>query len=355
MKEYHKALLRWYDNEGRVLPWRARGEQTINPYHVWLSEIMLQQTTVVTVIPYFLSFIQRWPTFQQLAEASLDDILHAWQGLGYYARARNLHLCAKKIALDYTGKLPISSDELIKLPGIGPYTAKAIAAIAFNEHVLPVDGNIARILSRIYAISTPLPNGMPEIQSAATAFTPQTRPGDFAQAMMDLGATVCIPRTPSCEKCPFQPTCKAHSLGIAAELPLKNKKKTRPQKYAVAYILKREDGGILLRKRPDKGLLGGMMGVPTSEWQVKKMEGKDIGRDAPFITHWKSLKSPIHHSFTHFDLEVEPYYASICTKEAKILEGEWVLPHQLNLYALPKLFKKIIETSLNQLSPIDVV
>ena len=180
MKEYHKALLIWYDNQGRNLPWRAKGEQTVNPYHVWLSEIMLQQTTVVTVIPYFLSFIQRWPTFQQLAEASLDDILHAWQGLGYYARARNLHLCAKKITNDYKGKLPTSSDELIKLPGIGPYTARAIAAIAFNEHVLPVDGNIARILSRLYAISIPLPDGMPEIQNAVSAFAPQTRPEDFA-------------------------------------------------------------------------------------------------------------------------------------------------------------------------------
>ena len=351
MKEYHKALLTWYDNQGRNLPWRAKGEQTVNPYHVWLSEIMLQQTTVVTVIPYFLSFIQRWPTFQQLAEASLDDILHAWQGLGYYARARNLHLCAKKITNDYKGKLPTSSDELIKLPGIGPYTARAIAAIAFNEHVLPVDGNIARILSRLYAISIPLPDGMSEIQNAASAFAPQTRPGDFAQAMMDLGATVCIPRAPLCEKCPFQPTCKAHALGIAAELPLKNKKLVRPQKYTIAYILKREDGAILLRKRPEKGLLGGMMGVPTSEWQLEKVESNNIGKDAPFTTHWKSLEGRINHSFTHFDLEVESYYGSICSKKAKTLDGVWVFLHQLSHYALPKLFKKIIETSFKEIEP----
>lgn len=354
MKESHKALLNWYDNDGRILPWRARGEQIVNPYHVWLSEIMLQQTTVVTVIPYFLSFIQRWPTFHQLAEASLDDILHAWQGLGYYARARNLHLCAKKVSEEYEGRLPTNSEQLIKLPGIGPYTSKAIAAIAFNECVLPVDGNIARILSRLYAISAPLPQGMPEIQSAATIFTPHIRPGDFAQAMMDLGATICVPRSPSCEKCPFQSTCKARALGIAAELPVKNKKPIRPQKYTIAYILKREDGAILLRKRPEKGLLGGMMAVPTSEWQLEKIDNKNIEKSAPFVTYWKSLKSKISHSFTHFDLEVMPYYGNICTQKAEALEGDWVFPHQLKQYALPKLFKKIIETSLNELSPIDV-
>lgn len=354
MKEYHKALLKWYDNEGRTLPWRAKDKQAINPYHVWLSEIMLQQTTVITVIPYFLSFIRRWPTFQALSQASLDDILHAWQGLGYYARARNLHRCAQKITSDYNGKLPITSEDLIKLPGIGPYTAKAIAAIAFNEHVLPIDGNIARILSRLYAISSPLPSGMTEIQNVANIFTPQIRPGDFAQAMMDLGATICIPRTPLCEKCPFQLTCKAHALGIAAELPVKLKKHARPQKYAIAYILKREDGAILLRKRPEKGLLGGMMGVPTSEWQLQQLENHLINVEAPLITHWEPLEAVTHHSFTHFDLEVKLYYGNICLKKAKYLGGDWIFPDQLKLYALPKLFKKIIEASLKKLRPIDV-
>lgn len=349
MKEYHKALLKWYDDEGRTLPWRAKNKQVINPYHVWLSEIMLQQTTVITVIPYFLSFIQRWPTFQALSQASLDDILHAWQGLGYYARARNLHRCAQKITSDYHGTLPTTSEELIKLPGIGPYTAKAIAAIAFNQDVLPIDGNIARILSRLYGISSPLPAGMTEIQNVAVIFTPQIRPGDFAQAMMDLGATICIPRTPLCEKCPFQTGCKAHALGIAAELPVKIKKRARPQKYAVAYILKRKDGAILLRKRPEKGLLGGMMGVPTSEWRLNRLESHLLNVEAPLEMEWECLEEIIHHSFTHFDLEVDLYYGNISPQEASSLEGDWIFLDQLKLYALPKLFKKIIEASLKKI------
>jgi A/G-specific adenine glycosylase len=345
MKKQHDALLEWYDSEGRNLPWRAKSIHESNPYHVWLSEIMLQQTTVATVIPYFLEFIRRWPTFQELSEACIDDILHAWQGLGYYARARNLHFCAKKLVLDYKGKFPETSEELIKLPGIGPYTAKAISAIAFNEQVLPIDGNIARILSRIYAILVPLPEGMSEIQKAANAFTPQIRPGDVAQAMMDLGATICKPKAPLCGRCPFQLTCKSYALGIAAELPLKNKKRARPQKYTVAYILKREDGAILLKRRPEKGLLGGMMGVSTSEWQFKKLKEADIEKEAPFVTKWKSLKKVISHSFTHFDLEIMVCCGNICYKKAETLDGDWVLPHHLSSYALPKLFKKIIEAS----------
>ncbi len=346
MKKHHKALLNWYDLKGRDLPWRSKGNQKANPYHVWLSEIMLQQTTVITVIPYFLSFIKRWPTVQALAQASLDDVLHAWQGLGYYTRARNLHLCARKIVEEYNNEFPTRSNELIKLPGIGPYTAKAIAAIAFNEQVLPIDGNIARILARLYAISRPLPEGTVLLQNAACAFTPLIRPGDFAQAMMDLGASLCTPRNPTCGECPFQLTCKAYAIGIQAELPVKSKKRIRPKKYAVAYILKREDGAILLRRRPESGLLGGMMEIPTSEWNTKKLKISDVPKNAPVTIDWRSSPINIKHSFTHFDLEIKIYSGSICMEKAHTLEGYWVFPHQMKNYALPTLFRKIIEPSL---------
>ncbi|OJX12283.1 MAG: A/G-specific adenine glycosylase [Caedibacter sp. 37-49] len=346
MRKHHKALLNWYDLKGRDLPWRAKGNQKTNPYHVWLSEIMLQQTTVVTVIPYFLSFIKKWPTVQALAQASLDDILHAWQGLGYYTRARNLYLCAKEIVNDYNSQFPCSSSELIKLPGIGPYTSKAIAAIAFNEQVLPIDGNIARILARLYAISTPLPEGMISIQNAAFEFTPELRPGDFAQAMMDLGASLCTSRSPVCLECPFRLICKAYAVGTQAGLPVKSKKPIRPKKYAVAYILKREDGAILLRKRPENGLLGGMMEIPTSKWSTTKLKMNDVPKNAPIAIDWESSSIEIKHSFTHFDLEIMIYSGNISMEKSQALEGFWVFPHQIGNYALPTLFKKIIEPSL---------
>lgn len=351
MQTVHDALLKWYSLEGRTLPWRAKGIQKPNPYHVWLSEIMLQQTTVSTVIPYFLSFIERWPTPNEMAKASLDEILHAWQGLGYYARARNLHRCAQIIQDSYKGEFPQDSKELIKLPGIGTYTSKAIASIAFEESVLPIDGNIERILARLNAIRTPLPEGNKEIENAATLYAPQTKAGDFAQAMMDLGSSICTPKNPSCTLCPLASYCKAYKVGIASSLPFKSKKMIRPQKYAIAYILERMDGAILLRRRPEKGLLGGMMGVPTSPWLLNLTQEDSINSHAPLALTWQPLNRKVSHSFTHFDLDVILCYGKVNLEHLDDLKGVWVKPTDFNQYAIPKLFKKILNECLNLMKP----
>ncbi|HYU11045.1 MAG TPA: A/G-specific adenine glycosylase, partial [Stellaceae bacterium] len=258
------ALLAWYDRHRRDLPWRSPAGTRADPYRVWLSEIMLQQTTVVTVAPYFDRFVARWPDIRALAAASLDEVLHEWQGLGYYARARNLHACARAVVARHGGYFPENPAQLRALPGIGDYTAAAIAAIAFDHGSAAVDGNVERVVARLFAVVEPLPAAKPRLKALATALVPARRAGDFAQAMMDLGATLCTPRRPRCVLCPWREACAARAAGIADNLPARLDKPERPWRYGVVFWLSRGDGAVLLRRRPEKGLLGGMIELPST-------------------------------------------------------------------------------------------
>ncbi|MFZ5616057.1 MAG: A/G-specific adenine glycosylase, partial [Pseudomonadota bacterium] len=264
-----QSLLKWYDANARELPWRVgpearkAGERPV-PYRVWLSEIMLQQTTVATVRPRFNEFLARWPTVEAMAAASLDDVLGQWAGLGYYARARNLHKCAVEVAR--AGGFPKTEEELRALPGVGQYTAAAIAAIAFDAPAIVMDGNIERVAARLFAIKTPLPKAKAELKEAIGAVWPEKRSGDFAQALMDLGAGVCSPRNPKCLLCPLSAHCEARAKGIAESLPRKAKRPEKPLRRGIAYALVNSKGEILFERRPEKGLLGGMLGLPGTEW-----------------------------------------------------------------------------------------
>jgi len=337
-------LLNWYDSFYRVLPWRSCPGSYSDPYHVWLSEVMLQQTTVPTVGPYFQAFISRWPTIQELAAASLDDVLHGWQGLGYYARGRNLHKCAQTIVNEFKGEFPRSREELLKLPGIGPYTAAAIAAIAFNQSEAVVDGNIERILCRLYNLKRPLPEIKKEIWALAAPLTPKERPGDYAQGLMDLGAMVCTPQNPKCEMCPISGACKAFEQGTQASLPVKAEKSLKPTRYAYAFFGLNARGEVLLQKRPPKGLLGGMMEIPTTPWSEKQASSLEISNSyAPFEANWIELKGQVKHTFTHFHFIVR-----VCigrTLEEK--EATWCPLENLSDYALPTLMKKIVHHAVS--------
>ncbi len=343
------ALLAWYDAERRDLPWRKlpRGRKTPDPYRVWLSEIMLQQTTVKAVIPYYQAFLKRWPKVKALAAAELDEVLAAWAGLGYYSRARNLKKCAEEIVNQHGGKFPKTSSELIKLPGIGPYTAAAIAAIAFDEPATPVDGNIERVIARLFAVKTKLPKAKPEIAKLAATLTPEERPGDYAQAMMDLGATVCTPRRPSCLMCPLQQDCHGFALGLAPELPRRAPKEARPIRLGVAFLAQREDGLVLLRRREEAGLLGGMMEVPSTPWQDKWLETDEVLRTAPIKAKWVPIPGIVSHTFTHFKLELMVYRAVVPPEEVPLLWAEpercrWVHRRDLDDQALPSVMRKVI-------------
>jgi A/G-specific adenine glycosylase len=330
------ALLTWYDRSARVLPWRFRPGRCANPYHVWLSEIMLQQTTVATVGPYFKKFLKRWPTVNDLAAAPLDDVLANWAGLGYYARARNLHKCAVAVAA-LGGVFPDSEAGLMDLPGIGPYTAAAIGAIAFNLPLMPVDGNIERVTARYFAITKPMPGVKAELRDKAQRFLSANRPGDMAQALMDLGATICSPRNPTCEACPISKGCKAQAKGIAADLPKRSPKKPRPVRYATMFWLTRADGRVLLQKRPEKGLLGSMLGLASTDW-LEKPYG-NVETCAPAKSKWTALSGTVGHTFTHFHLEVSVLTGKTSGKEKA---GEiWLLPEDFGNHAVPTLFRKV--------------
>jgi A/G-specific adenine glycosylase len=262
-------ILAWYDMNARVLPWRrppgAPGQA--DPYRVWLSEIMLQQTTVAMATPYFDAFTARWPTVEALAAADDPDVMAAWAGLGYYARARNLLACARAVAA--RGGFPNTESELLGLPGIGPYTAAAITAIAFDRSAVVVDGNVERVMSRLFAVGTPLPAAKHELRVHAAALTPATRPGDYAQAVMDLGATLCMPRSPACGRCPWNDRCAAFAAGNPERYPLKTAKGARPTRYGTAWWIE-NDGHVLLVRRPTKGLLGGMIALPASDFALDR-------------------------------------------------------------------------------------
>ena len=342
-------LLAWYDRHRRRLPWRALPGERADPYRVWLSEIMLQQTTVATVGPYFERFLARWPDIRALAAAPLDDVLHAWQGLGYYARARNLHACARAVVAAHDGGFPATEAALRALPGIGDYTAAAIAAIAFDQPAVPVDGNIERVVARLFRVRTPLPEAKPELRRLAATLAPATRPGDFAQAAMDLGATVCTPAKPKCVLCPWREDCRARQEGVAEELPARKPKAAKPLRRGVAFWAVRKDGASLLRRRPAKGLLGGMMEVPSTEWRVAPWSVAAARKAAPVKTRWRKLPGLVRHSFTHFDLELEILVGTVPPGQDRDAAGIWVVPAELKTQALPTVMKKVIAFALGGL------
>ncbi|MCP5082863.1 MAG: A/G-specific adenine glycosylase [Alphaproteobacteria bacterium] len=343
-------LLAWYGRHHRVLPWRAPpgGSQgRTDPYHVWLSEIMLQQTTVAVVKDYFHKFSRTWPDVHALAGADLDDVLRAWAGLGYYARARNLHKCAGIVSSEHSGQFPRSAPELQKLPGIGPYTAAAIAAIAFDEPCAAVDGNVERVLARYYAIETPLPDAKPEVKDKAEALVPPQRAGDFAQALMDLGATICAPRKANCLICPWSQGCQGRILGLAETLPRKAPKKAKPTRFGTCFWLERSDGAVLLRRRPERGLLGGMMEVPSTNWAETRPQNP--ATEAPVEARWRHLKERVNHTFTHFHLELEIWSAEAPPVGTTLPEGDfrWVAKHELATEALPSVMRKVCAAVLD--------
>ena len=336
-------LLAWYDTHARDLPWRSKPGIKPDPYHVWLSEIMLQQTTVAAVKDYYIKFLSRWPKVSDLAKASQEDVLRAWAGLGYYARARNLHACAIKVVSDWNGKFPDTEEALRTLPGIGPYTAAAIAAIAFDRPHAAVDGNVERVITRVYAIETPLPTAKPLIKEKAQALVPMKRAGDFAQALMDLGATICTPRTPNCKICPWADHCEGRTLGIAESLPRKAPKAKIPIRLGIAFWVERDDGHILLRQRPQKGLLGGMMEIPSTPWEAKLP--RTVA--APFEAEWSKVKFPVEHTFTHFHLQLSVWKTA--TTEKSLPDGggyRWVHKDELTHEALPSLMRKVVVRAL---------
>ena len=295
------TLLDWYDRHARIMPWRvspeARRKGVLpNAYKVWLSEIMLQQTTVAAVQSYFEYFVGRWPTVGDLAAAQDGDVMGAWAGLGYYARARNLLKCARIVTQDHGGLFPPDYAQLLKLPGIGPYTAAAISAIAFDHSETVVDGNVERVMARLFDVHTPLPDAKTELTKLAARLTPQSRPGDYVQAVMDLGATICKPRNLACGICPWNKYCLGRINGTASELPQKRPKQQKPTRYGIVYYVEREDGAVLLERRPEKGLLGGMLGFPGSAWE-------DIPKDTPPLqAEWHTHGDEVRHTFTHFHL-----------------------------------------------------
>jgi A/G-specific adenine glycosylase len=334
-------LLQWYDRHRRVLPWRAGAGEFADPYRVWLSEIMLQQTTVKAVAPYYARFLERFPTVVQLAAAPLEDVLKLWAGLGYYARARNLHACAKAVAELHAGKFPDTEDALRALPGIGAYTAAAIAAIAFDKRASPVDGNIERVIARLHAIEDELPPAKPRIRALAAQLTPQHRAGDFAQAMMDLGATICTPKSPGCVLCPWTASCAARARGDQESFPRKPDKKTGALRRGAAFLALRKDGSILLRTRPEKGLLGGMTEVPTTEWS-RDFDAASALSAAPLEATWRRLPGVVNHVFTHFPLELTVYAADFPTRTRAPEGMRWVASGHLAEAALPSVMRKVI-------------
>lgn len=297
--EAGRRLLRWYDAHARVMPWRVGPAERAagvrpEPYHVWLSEVMLQQTTVAAVRDYFRRFLARWPRVEDLAAAEDAEVMGEWAGLGYYARARNLLACARAVVRDHGGRFPDTAEGLRALPGVGPYTAAAVASIAFDEPAVVVDGNVERVCARLFAVDTPLPAAKPELVRLAGLLTPQLRPGDHAQAMMDLGATICTPRSPACAICPLLGLCAGQSAGIAATLPRKLPKSAKPVRQGVVWVLQRPDGAVLVERRPERGLLGGMLGFPGDAWD-------GAGGEAPLAAEWRDM-GEVRHTFTHFHL-----------------------------------------------------
>jgi A/G-specific adenine glycosylase len=356
-------LLAWYDRHRRKLPWRAAAGERADPYRVWLSEIMLQQTTVKAVGPYFEKFVARWPDVVAMARAERDDVLRMWAGLGYYSRARNLYACAVKVAHDHGGVFPDTEAGLRTLPGIGPYTAAAIAAIAFDRRTMPVDGNIERVVTRLFAVEDALPQAKPGIQQrAATLLRPsragdvksragdvKSRAGDSAQALMDLGASICTPKKPACALCPLNDGCVARARGDQESFPRKAPKKSGALRRGAAFVITRGDE-LLVRSRPDKGLLGGMTEVPTSDWLAGQHD-KAAAKQAPAVTgvaRWHRKAGLVTHVFTHFPLELVVYTARAAARTHPPEGMRWVKIATLEDEALPNVMRKVVAHGLDR-------
>jgi A/G-specific adenine glycosylase len=343
-------MLAWYDIHRRILPWRAPKGRQAAPYGVWLSEIMLQQTTVQAVGNYYRKFLTRWPTVQALAAAPLDDVLAAWAGLGYYARARNLHAAAKMVANELGGKFPQTIDELRKIPGIGPYTAGAIAAIAFDVKAAAVDANAERVIARYFAVREPLREAKPKLRALTESILPDKRAGDFAQALMDLGSAICTPKRPACQNCPWFDDCEARKLSIQEMLPVRNEKPERPLKRGAAFVARDKTGAILLMKRPEKGLLGGMRQPPLGPWTEKFPSSREALLQAPFSAEWRKMPGIVRHGFTHFELEIEVYRADVAKRPKA--DGIWHAANDLSEAALPTVMRKIVFHALGDGGPL---
>lgn len=338
------TLLPWYDDHARDLPWRvgpaARKSGVLpDPYRVWLSEIMLQQTTVAAVKPYFAAFTGRWPTVAALAAADDAEVMAAWAGLGYYARARNLLKCARVVTADHDGVFPRDHAALLRLPGIGRYTAAAIAAIAFDTPAVVVDGNVERVMARLFDEHTPLPAAKTVLTQYAKGLTPNERPGDYAQAVMDLGATICTPKRPACALCPLRAVCTGHARGTADVLPAKTPKAAKPTRHGIVYLAQRADGAWLLERRPDKGLLGGMLGWPTSAWDDAPQEAP------PIAARWHTLSEEARHTFTHFHLRLTVRVAQI-PADAMPDRGDFVPKAAFRPADLPTVFRKAFDLAV---------
>lgn len=345
MRDQPKAadLLDWYDRHARKMPWRIgpaerKSGVAPDPYRIWMSEVMLQQTTVAAVKDYFLKFTSTWPTVSDLAAAKDEDVMAAWAGLGYYARARNLLKCARVVADDLGGVFPDTEEELLKLPGIGPYTAAAVASIAFDRPATVVDGNVERVMARIYDHHTPLPAAKSALTELAQALTPEKRPGDYAQAVMDLGATICTPKNPACGICPWRGPCQARREGTAVELPKKTPKKPKPIRFGTVFIARRVDGAYLLERRPDQGLLGGMLGWPGSDW----IEGASHEATAPIRAEWRELPTEARHTFTHFHLRLTVKTALV-PMDRSPKTGAFMTKEEFGPADLPTVFRKAFD------------
>jgi len=339
-------LLAWYDRERRDLPWRVAPGGVADPYEVWLSEIMLQQTRVETVTRYYRRFLSSFPDLEALAAAKLDDVLKLWAGLGYYSRARNLHACAREVVRRHGGRLPDDEAALRALPGIGAYTAAAIAAIAFGRKAAPVDGNIERVVARLFAVTTPMPAAKSELRRLAASLVPEERAGDFAQAMMDLGATICTPKRPSCLFCPWREVCAAFNHGKPEQFPRRAAKANGRLRRGAAFVVLRADGAVLVRRRPSNGLLGGMTEVPTSEWRADDPD--ETLADAPLAAEWRRVPGRVRHVFTHFPLELTVYRATVPAGTRPPKRMRFVPLARLGEEALPTLMRKVIAHAISE-------
>lgn len=339
--ELRTALLAWYDRARRDLPWRAVPGAAADPWHVLVSELMLQQTTVATVRGRFVPFLARFPTLRALAEAPLDEVLHAWQGLGYYRRARSLHACAQAVTLRHGGRLPLDLDKLRALPGIGPYTAAAVAAIAGARAVVPVDANAERVLARLFALQTPLPAARPRLRALADRLASSTRAGDLAQALMELGALICTPRRPACPDCPWQRWCIAARTGDPAAWPRRSPRAERSARHAIAFVLERGDGAILFRRRPESGLLGGMIELPSTPWLPSPSQAAAaVASAAPAGISWADIAGEVRHRFTHIDLTCRLLRGR---PDDAAGAGIWCAPARFSELALPTLTRKLLQ------------